>query len=275
MRKRLSLVLSTISIVFILSLTLALISTPLFFSSGCGSDSAATSDDDDDNDSEEGASGETDTFDTDTLSSGDWTLRSTIDGVPALTDPDTWLTISDGVLSFTAPDNYILARSEDGGDGSYGIYKTFSQTNLQVTAHYVSANNLEYYGPPGLIVDGVYLEIVSSTLGGGSGQIQLHWHMGELGMSCANDSDDGTGNETTRVSENDDDNCPGDPGPAWLRIVKEGNTLTGYYSADGSTFTQVGDSISVDLGDSYDVELMFANGEDSNFTISADSVTFE
>jgi hypothetical protein len=36
---------------------------------------------------------------------------------------------------------------------------------------------------------------------------------------------------------------------AYLRIVKEGNTYTGYYSADGTNYTQVGDIQTAQLED--------------------------
>lgn len=237
---------------------------------GCGSDTSAgstTDDDDDDNDSEGGASVASDMFDTNTLSSGDWTFISSNPDYPypALTDPDSWLTISDGLLTFTAPGDYILARSINGGDGTYGIYKTFSYENLQVTVHYTSANNLRYYSPLNAAVDGVYLLIYKDE----TVAAVLHWRMNSNGMYCVNDFY----SEPTSISE--DEGCPADPGPAWLRIVKEGNTITGYYSADGSTFIQIGESLSADMGDLYGVELMFASGEDSTFTVSVDSVTFE
>lgn len=35
-------------------------------------------------------------------------------------------------------------------------------------------------------------------------------------------------------------------GPVWLRIVKRGNTYTGYYSTDGITFHKAGDTLTVD-----------------------------
>lgn len=252
--------LATILLIFILIISIY----------GCGSDTSAGSitdddDDNDDNDSEGGASVASDMFDTDTLSSGDWTLSSGNPDYPALTDPDSWLAISGGVLTFTAPGDYILAKSIDGGDGTYGIRKTFSYENLQATVHYVSANNLEYYGPPGNIVDGVYLSVYKDeTL-----VAILHWHMNLDSMSCVNDF------YSEAVSILEDEGCPADPGPAWLRIVKEGNTITGYYSADGSAFIQIGESLSADMGDLYSVDLMFASGEDSTFTVSVDSVTFE
>lgn len=63
-------------------------------------------------------------------------------------------------------------------------------------------------------------------------------------------------------------------GPVWLRIVKVGNTYTGYYSTDGITFQQAGDSLAVDGLDTTHIGLAAYNdgGTDSQVEFTVEYV---
>jgi hypothetical protein len=55
----------------------------------------------------------------------------------------------------------------------------------------------------------------------------------------------------SRASAGGDTTATGDAGfaaPYWVRLVRAGNVVTGYRSADGVAWTQVGDPVTLDLG---------------------------
>jgi hypothetical protein len=63
---------------------------------------------------------------------------------------------------------------------------------------------------------------------------------------------------------------PGLGGPAWVRLVRQGNLITAYESSDGVTWDQVGDPIAIDLGD----DALFGLALSGNNNTGLDSATF-
>ncbi|MBE6981990.1 MAG: DUF1349 domain-containing protein [Ruminococcaceae bacterium] len=63
-------------------------------------------------------------------------------------------------------------------------------------------------------------------------------------------------------------------GPVWLRMVKEGNTYTGYYSTDGITFHKAGDTLTVDGLNTTHIGLAAYNdgGTDTQVTFTVEYV---
>ncbi len=58
-----------------------------------------------------------------------------------------------------------------------------------------------------------------------------------------------------------------DPAPVWLKLVRSGSTVTGFMSADGSTWTTVG-STTISLPASADVGLIVTSHDTSQLNTS-------
>ena len=65
-----------------------------------------------------------------------------------------------------------------------------------------------------------------------------------------------------------------DAGPVWLRIVKNGNTYTGYISTDGINYQQAGNPLTVDGLDTTHIGLAAYNdgGTDSSIEFAVEYV---
>jgi glucose/arabinose dehydrogenase/type 1 glutamine amidotransferase/regulation of enolase protein 1 (concanavalin A-like superfamily) len=150
---------------------------------------------------------------------GDWQTFSNADGTFDRPDTNTWVIDSAGANMWQGTDEYSSAYLPAAGDDQWtATVRIESQTN--------SANSAK----AGLIVRN---DITAP--GSSPGYAAMTMRAG-LGFEWLRDTDGNgqldasTGASTTSY-------------PAWVRIVRDGDQYTGYWSKDGETFTQVGDPV--------------------------------